>query len=89
MTYLRAIKGMEFGHVILYEYNMLGHNASETEHCQEHNLLYIALTRSTDRMTFLMNGRTHRVPSLYLPIELVHYASELWEDDEQTAAVPS
>lgn len=70
----------------------------ETDHPQEHNLLYIALTRSTDRLTLLMNRKTQRVvspyggfvasltqkktnaPGLYLPIEMAHYASELWPD---------
>jgi hypothetical protein len=69
---------MEFGHVIVYEYNMMGHQTSDADHPQEHNLLYIALTRSTDRITFLMNRRTQRVPSPFLPVELVHYATELW-----------
>lgn len=53
------------------------------EHGQEQNLLYIALTRSTDRLTLLMNPRTQRIHSPYLPIELVHYASELWANDAE------
>lgn len=85
--------------IILPSSGFLGHQIMDADHPQEHNLLYIALTRSTNRLTLLMNRRTQRVVSpegallkknnqkqcsfsLYLPIEMAHYASELWPDDE-------
>jgi superfamily I DNA/RNA helicase len=76
---VHAIKGLEFPHVVVYEYNLFGHRITDMEHPQEHNLLYIALTRSTSRLTLLLNRRTHRVPSPYLPVELVHHARDLWQ----------
>lgn len=69
---------MEFEHVIVFEYNLFGHQIVGSEHPQEHNLLYIALTRSTHRLTILLNRHTQRIMSPFLPIELIHYASELW-----------
>lgn len=51
------------------------------DHPQEQNLLYIALTRCTRSLTLLMNRRTRNVVSPYLPVEMVHYSTELWEDE--------
>lgn len=49
--------------IILPSSGFLGHQIMDADHPQEHNLLYIALTRSTNRLTLLMNRRTQRVVS--------------------------
>ena len=48
---------------------------------QEHNLLYIALTRGTESLTFIVNRRTKRIVSPYLPIEMVYYSMDMWNED--------
>lgn len=77
---VHAVKGMEFPHVVCFEYNLFGVQNRESEHSQEHNLLYIALTRSTERLTLLLTRRNQRVISPYLPIEMIYYANEMWND---------
>ena len=93
---MHAIKGGEAPHVIVYsglhavcacgsachEFNLFGHRSTtEIEHSQDRNLLYIALTRATHTLTFLVHRRTQHVQSPFLPIEMVHYARELWTND--------
>ena len=80
---VHAVKGQEYRHVILYEYNLFGHQMMDTDHPQEQNLLYIALTRSTETLTLLMHRRTRAVVSPFLPIEMVHYSTELWREETE------
>ena len=80
---VHAMKGGEAPHVVLFEFNLFGHRAhSEVEHAQDRNLLYIALTRATESLTLLLHHRTKHVLSPFLPLEMVHYARELWTSDE-------
>ena len=58
------MKGLEFQHVILYEYNLLG--GRETS--QDTNLLYIALTRCTQKLTLLLNQSTRHIMSPFLNV---------------------
>lgn len=46
------------------------------------NLLYIALTRATESLTLLIHRRSQAIQSPFLPIEMVHYARELWNNSE-------
>lgn len=60
--------------------NLFGHHCMDSDHPQEHNLLYIALTRSMESLTLLLNRRTKHIVSPFLPIELVHYSMEMWNE---------
>ena len=79
----------------LWEYNLFSHQR-DREHPQDHNLLYIGpgeraltsslgsrcpLTRSQERLTLLLNRCNARVASPFIPLELMHYATELWADE--------
>lgn len=55
-----------------------------SDHPQEHNLLYIALTRSTQSLMLLLNRRTKHIVSPFVPIELVHYAMEMWGEAQES-----
>ena len=60
---------------------------------QDRNLLYIAVTRASESLTFLLTDNTMHVASPYLPLDLIHYAGNLWpddtDDDATTTPTPS
>lgn len=79
---VHAIKGGEAPHVVLFEFNLFGHRATtDVEYTQDRNLLYIALSRATESLTLLLHRRSQHIQSPFLPIEMVHYARELWTAD--------
>ena len=61
---VHAIKGLEYPHVIVYEYNLFGHHShdSRQDENQENNLLYI----ETGRINILLSpvSPSPEVPSV-------------------------
>jgi hypothetical protein len=77
---VHAVKGEEWPNVIIYDFNLFGHNENGRHSNQDLNLLYIAITRSQNSLTFLQSKRTSHIPSPLLPVDLVHYAREMWPE---------
>ena len=68
---IHSSKGAEHDHVFLYQYNLIGRSGFPDDG-QERNLLYIAITRARQTLTFLMHHRTQHVPSVFLPSDIIH-----------------
>lgn len=77
---IHAVKGEEWPHVVIHDFNLFGQCEDNGPANQDRNLLYIAITRAQQSLTFLLTKRTRHVRSHLLPIDIVHYAGELWTD---------
>jgi hypothetical protein len=75
---IHAVKGEEWPHVVIYDFNLFGHEHNDQHPNQDRNLLYIAITRTQQRLTFLQSKRTNHIPSPLLPADIVHYARDMW-----------
>jgi DNA helicase II / ATP-dependent DNA helicase PcrA len=78
---IHAVKGEEWPHVVIHDFNLFGHGEDTEPTNQDRNLLYIAITRAKESVTFLLTQRTKHVRSPLLPIDIVHYSGELWCDE--------
>lgn len=76
---IHAVKGEEWPHVVIHDFNLFGQYEDDSHANQDRNLLYIAITRAQQSLTFLQTKRTTHIRSQLLPIDIVHYAKELWE----------
>ena len=77
---IHAVKGEEWPHVVIHDFNMFGKCEENGPATQDRNLLYIAITRAQQSLTFLLNKRTKHIRSHLLPIDIVHYSGELWTE---------
>ena len=75
---IHAVKGEEWPHVVIYDFNLFGHEHNDQSPNQDRNLLYIAITRAQQTLTFLQSKRTNHIPSPLLPADIVHYARDMW-----------
>ena len=75
---IHAVKGEEWPHVVIYDFNLFGHENRDQHSNQDRNLLYIAITRAQRTLTFLQSKRTNHIPSPLLPVDIIHYAREMW-----------
>lgn len=73
---IHGAKGSEYDHVVVHQYNLLGSDQRPDE--QDRNMLYIAVTRALRSLTFLLTESTQHIPSPLLPLDLIHYAGEMW-----------
>jgi hypothetical protein len=75
LSTIHSAKGCEFGHVILFQYNLLGTEgepaARPRDADQDRNLLYIAVTRAVESLTFLLTSSTCHIPSPFLSTHVI------------------
>lgn len=77
---VHACKGQEYNHVMVIDYNQFGlgkrHNPEEIQ--QEQNLLYIAITRSTEHLVLVQQEKsTSGRRSILLPEEIIRHSQTL------------
>lgn len=77
---LHSSKGLEYPHVLLLGYNLLGH-ADPDGLSQDRNLLYIGITRAQRVLTFVVPEATAHVQSPLLPVDALHYIEHFWQDE--------
>jgi hypothetical protein len=75
LSTIHSAKGCEFGHVILFQYNLLGTEGEPArggrDADQDRNLLYIAVTRAIESLTFLLTSSTCHIASPFLSMHVI------------------
>jgi DNA helicase II / ATP-dependent DNA helicase PcrA len=82
---IHAVKGLEFAHVAVLDYNLIGLAAGEEGDGaaleQERNLCYVAVTRATHSLAFILSTKCMAVPSAFLARDILHRSAE-WDGDD-------
>ena len=75
---IHAAKGQEFDHVYIHDYNLYGHRHRQlnSEFIQEKNLLYIAITRAIQSISFIKSKRNEFLPSPFLTDDIIYLTQE-------------
>lgn len=94
LSTVHSAKGQEYKHVIILDYDLFGslgfRHDDEEQKQQESNLLYIAITRSTDTLTLVHSTsnqinenetkkkKRKRSTMSLIPEEIIRYSQQMW-----------